>query len=82
MGMRSIMAIAAAAGFVLVLGVADGSAAGFGHRYYANGYGPAYAGPPPPPHRYFRCRGGRIYFFQGGWGCDYDYSLYSAPRRR
>ena len=55
------------------------SATGFGHRYDAPRYGaPAFAGPPPPPYRYFRCRGGRHYTILGGWGCDY----YLPPRTK
>jgi hypothetical protein len=82
--MRSTPAIAAAAiGLALMFVLPNSAAAaGFDHRYHADGYGRAYAGPPPPPHRYFRCHGGRYYTFQGGWGCDYDYSSYYLPRRR
>jgi hypothetical protein len=68
----------ALAGVGLLVALAGAaSATGFGHRYHAPRYGgPMFAGPQPPPYRYFRCRGGRFYTMLGGWGCDY----YLPPR--
>jgi hypothetical protein len=78
--MRSTKSIAAVAlmGVAMTLALqSPASATGFGHRYYAPRYGArAFAGPPPPPYRYLRCRGGRFYTILGGWGCDY----YLSPR--
>ena len=35
-----------------------------------------------PPYRYFRCKGGRLYTYGGGWGCDYYLYSYDWPLGR
>ena len=35
-----------------------------------------------PPYRYFRCKGGRLYAYGGGWGCDYYRYSYDWPLGR
>jgi hypothetical protein len=35
-----------------------------------------------PPYRYFRCKGGRLYAYGGGWGCDYYRYSYDLPLGR
>ena len=50
-------------------------------RHYT--HNDAYGTPARYASQIYRCKGGRLYTYAGGWGCDYYvYSPHYAPRRR